>query len=89
MTPGSDRPKESGETTVRIQESSPKGGAFFSDGGVAHLTSLNSYLNKLRDHIESETKQDVESEGKQARVGDKQLMSTLEGTRKSLPAEKK
>jgi len=63
-------PKESGKTIVRIQESSPKGGASFSDGGAAHLASLNSYLNKLKEHIESETKQDVESEGKQARVED-------------------
>ena len=48
-------PEKSGETTVRIQQSSPKRGASFSDGGVAHLATLNSNLNKLRDHIESET----------------------------------
>jgi uncharacterized protein YndB with AHSA1/START domain/transcription elongation factor Elf1 len=51
-------PNGSGKTMVRIQESSPKGGASFSDGGAAHLASLNSYLNKLKEHIESEAKQD-------------------------------
>jgi predicted RNA-binding Zn-ribbon protein involved in translation (DUF1610 family) len=50
-------PNGSGKTMVRIQESSPKGGANFSDGGAAHLASLNSYLNKLKEHIESEAKQ--------------------------------
>lgn len=64
-------PKGSEETIVRIQESSPKGGASFNDGGAAHLASLNSYLNKLKEHIESETKQGTESKGGKAKAEDK------------------
>jgi uncharacterized protein YndB with AHSA1/START domain/predicted RNA-binding Zn-ribbon protein involved in translation (DUF1610 family) len=51
-------PKGSGKTVVRIQESSPKGGASFSDGGASHLAQLNSSLIKLKEHVESEAKQD-------------------------------
>jgi uncharacterized protein YndB with AHSA1/START domain len=40
-------PKGSGKTMVRIQESSPRGGASFSDGGASHLAQLNSSLGKL------------------------------------------
>ena len=57
-------PAGSDETIVRIQESSPKGGASFNDGGAAHLADLNSYLKKLKENIESETKQDTGSKGK-------------------------
>jgi uncharacterized protein YndB with AHSA1/START domain len=48
--------EKEGETTVRIQQGSPKGGAYFNDGGRAHVANLNSYLSKFRDHIEAETK---------------------------------
>ena len=51
-------PKGSEKTMVRIQEGSPKGGSSYSDGGASHLIQLNSYLNKLKEHIESEAKQD-------------------------------
>lgn len=55
-------PKGSGKTVVRMQESSPKGGASFSDGGASHLAQLNASLKKLKEHIESEAKQNREGE---------------------------
>lgn len=41
-------------TQVRIQESDPRGGASFTDGGVAHLRQLNEALSRLKTCIESE-----------------------------------
>jgi uncharacterized protein YndB with AHSA1/START domain len=48
-------PASGGKTVVRIQESAPRGGASFSDGGAAHLADLKSSLAKLKACVESET----------------------------------
>lgn len=59
-------PKGNGKTIVRIQEGLPKAGASFSDGGASHLAQLNSYLIKLKEHIENETNLDTEGEKSKA-----------------------
>jgi uncharacterized protein YndB with AHSA1/START domain len=46
---------DTGKTIVKLQESSPAGGASFSDGGAAHLSQLNTSLIKLKENIERET----------------------------------
>lgn len=48
-------PRGTAKTAVGIREGSPKGGASFSDGGAAHLASLNSYLAKFKEHVERDT----------------------------------
>ena len=49
-------PAGSGKTIVKLQESTPAGGASFSDGGAAHLAQLNSSLAKLKENVERDTK---------------------------------
>jgi hypothetical protein len=51
--------KGKGKTVFRIQESSPKGGASFNDGGASHLSQLNSCLAKFKNYLESEVEQTV------------------------------
>jgi uncharacterized protein YndB with AHSA1/START domain len=46
-------PSGAGSTTVSWEESSPRGGASFSDGGAAHLASLKSSLVKLKQQVEA------------------------------------
>ncbi len=58
-------PLGSGKTVVRIDESSPKGGASFSDGGAAHLKQWKSSLVKLKEVVEGEAKQEVKQEVRQ------------------------
>lgn len=50
--------KLKGKTIVSIEESSPKGGAFYNDGGASRVAQMNKSLVKLKEHIESETKQE-------------------------------
>jgi uncharacterized protein YndB with AHSA1/START domain len=48
-------PYGSGKTITKLQESSPAGGASFSDGGEAHLSQLNASLTKFKESVERET----------------------------------
>lgn len=73
-------PKGSGKTVVRMQESSPKGGASFSDGGASHLAQLSASLKKLKEHIESETKQNREGKMSTAEYTCPHCGSELQGT---------
>lgn len=44
-----------GHTVVSIEESAPRGGAFFRDGGEAHLAELQASLVKLKQAVERDT----------------------------------
>ena len=72
-------PKGSGKTVLRMQESSPKGGASFSDGGASHLTQLNASLKKLKEHLESETKQSTGGDSPTAEYSCPHCGSELQG----------
>ncbi|MHB8126151.1 MAG: SRPBCC domain-containing protein [Desulfitobacteriaceae bacterium] len=40
------------KTQMTVIESDPKGGGFFSDGGVAHRAELTKCMNRLKEQVE-------------------------------------
>ena len=50
-------------TVVHVIESPPKGGASFTDGGIAHRSQLEAMLQKFKKFVEEETNP-ISDEGK-------------------------